>query len=97
MSNTAELAKAQHQLDAINARIEAHALNAEPMKSARAVTAEHRDAGRDAVEQALAERGLPGAAEQGKALLLGLASLARLNRKRIRQEGRVTRLHSAQG
>ena len=85
----AKRAPTQQQLDVINARIDAHALNTAPMKAAREVTAEYRDGGKDAVEKALADRGLPGTAVQGKALVLGLASLARLNRKRIKLENRL--------
>jgi hypothetical protein len=81
----------QQQLDVINGRIDAHALNTAQMKAAREVTAEFRDGGTDAVQKALADRGLPGTAVQGKALVLGLASLARLNRKRVKLENRLDR------
>jgi hypothetical protein len=86
-----ERARTQGQLDGINARIDAHALNAPPMKAAREVATEYRDGGKEAVERELAERSLPGAAVQGKALVLGLASLARLNRKRLKLENRLDR------
>ncbi|WEO76404.1 hypothetical protein BJQ94_13650 [Cryobacterium sp. SO2] len=89
MDETSDRAQTQRQLDTITARIDAHVLNSQRMTDARQVTAEHRDAGKGAVEQALSERGLPGAAEQGRALVFGLASLARLNRKRLRLETRI--------
>jgi hypothetical protein len=87
-----KLARAQSELADINVRIGNHPLNANPMKDARAIVAEHRDAGKDAVEVALAERALPSAAEQGKALVLGVTSLWNLNRKRVRLENRISRL-----
>jgi hypothetical protein len=92
MADTSELAQAQLKLDATNARIAAHRLNSTAMTDARAVVKEHRDEGKDAVVQALSERALPTAAQQGKALVLGLPSLARLNRKRLKLEDLVSRL-----
>jgi len=88
----AELARAQSELADINRRIDNHPLNTSPIKDAREVVAEHRDAGKDAVEVALSERALPSTVEQGKALVLGVASLWRLNRKRVRLENRISRL-----
>lgn len=91
---TLPLAACRKRLEAINARIDQHKLNSPQMKAAREVVAENRDEGRQAVEQALSERGLPTTAEQGRALLLGLTSLARLNRKRVKLENRIAHLET---
>lgn len=92
MAASEKLGKAQRELADITVRIHNHPLNASRMRDAREVVAEHRDAGKDAVEVALAERALPSAAEQGKALVLGVTSLWNLNRKRVRLENRISRL-----
>ena len=92
MDSTARLTQAQTELADITRRIDNHPLNTIPMKDAREVVTENRDAGKDAVEVALSERALPSAVEQGKALVLGVTSLWRLNRKRVRLENRISRL-----
>lgn len=91
-TTAAKVDAARAKLEAVTARISAHPLNAAPMVEAREFAAEYRDSGMDAVNRALLERNLPSTSEQSKALLLGLASLARLNRRRIRLEARVAAL-----
>ena len=95
MDTTRRLAEAREQLRSVQARIAGHALNAPEMRAARAVAAKHRDGDRAAVEDELARRGLPSLGAQSRALALGLTSLARLNRKRIRLERRIAELESA--
>ncbi|MBX0299265.1 hypothetical protein K2F54_04660 [Cryobacterium sp. 1639] len=92
MAASEKLARAQTELADINVRIDNHPLNSNPMMDARAVVAEHRDAGKDAVEVALADQALPSAAEQGKALVRGVTSLWWLNLRRVRLEDRISRL-----
>ncbi|ASD23595.1 hypothetical protein B7495_16925 [Cryobacterium sp. LW097] len=92
MAVSEKLVKAQSELTDINVQIDNHPLNSSALKDAREVVAEHREAGKDAVEVALAERGLPSAAAQGKALVLGVTSMWNLNRKRVGLENRIRRL-----
>ena len=80
----------------INSRIDQHTLNSPGMKAARALVADKKDLDRQAVELALAEHDLPTTAQQGRALILGLTSLARLNRKRIKLEKRIAHLEGHQ-
>lgn len=87
-----KLLAAERRLTAINGRIDRHPLNSAPMKEARDYASEHRSEGRETVDKALAERGLPTTVKQGRALALGLVSLAGLNRKRIKLERQITRL-----
>ena len=94
MDPTAHLTKAKEQLRDVQRRIADHALNAPEMLKARALAAERRDGDRDAVESELARLGLPSISAQSRALVLGLTSLARLNRKRIRLEQRIDKLES---
>lgn len=94
MDTTRGLAEAREQLRSVHRRIADHALNAPEMVAARAVAAVHRDGDRAVVENELSRRGLPSLAAQSRALVLGLTSLARLNRKRIRLEQRIDELES---
>lgn len=95
----AKLQEAERKLAAVNHRIKYHTLNKPAMQEARRVASQyrdqhrdrHQDQGRAAADRALAERGLPSTARQGRAQFLGLASLARLNR-RIKLESRIARL-----
>jgi hypothetical protein len=86
------LAEARNKLDSVNGRINAHVLNTSPMKEAREVVAQHRDDDKSVIQEELRKQGLPTTGEQGRALLFGLTSLARLNRKRIKIEERVSTL-----
>ncbi|HEV7951344.1 MAG TPA: hypothetical protein VGP24_16405 [Glaciihabitans sp.] len=89
------LLKARSQLGAVNARIDNHVLNRSPMREAREVVAQFPDADKEIVERELASQQLPGLAAQGKALLFGLTSLARLNRKRLKLEKRIATLETS--
>lgn len=91
------LTEARSRLSAVNARIDNHALNRPPMKDAREVVAQHPDADKETVERELASQQLPGLAAQGKALFFGLASLARLNRKRLKLEKKIATLEAESG
>ena len=93
-TNTSRLLASKRKLSAINGRINSHALNTSPMKEAREVVTEHRGEGQKEVDHALSERGLPSTATQGRALISGLVSLARLNRKRRKLEHRIARLEA---
>jgi hypothetical protein len=93
-SNAHKLLAAEGLLAVANRRIEQHPLNSGPLKEARDYVSEHRSEGREAVDQALSERGLPTTAMQGRAMLRGLTSLARLNRKRIKLERRIAHLRA---
>ena len=95
MDTTSELAKARNRLRDVQRRIADHPLNAPEMLEARALAAEDRDGDREAVGSELARRGLPSIGAQSRALVLGLTSLARLNRKRIRLEQRIEELETA--
>ena len=65
---------------------QAHPLNSEQSRRARALTREMSGEGRDAVTAALREQGLPAIGTQMRMMLFGLTSLARLNSRRARLE-----------
>jgi hypothetical protein len=95
VETTSRLAKVKKQLREVQEQIADHPLNAPDMLAARAVVKEHRAVERDAIETELARRDLPRLSAQSRALFLGLTSLARLNRKRIRLEQRARDLESS--
>lgn len=96
-STNGTLGDARSRLSAVNARIDNHALNRSPLKKAREVVAKFPDADKAVVERELASRQLPGLAAQGRALLFGLASLARLNRRRLKLENKIAKLEASGG
>ena len=95
MADTSRLEKARDELRAVRERIDQHPLNAAEFLEARSVIAEHQESEREAVVAELERRSLPSLGAQNRALVLGLTSLARLNRKRIRLEERIAKLESA--
>lgn len=88
------LAQCKQRLAAVNKKIDRHVLNSPRMMAAREVLADHRDEGKPVIAGMLSDRGLPTPAQQGRALLFGLTSLARLNRKRIKLETRIAHLEA---
>ena len=95
MTDSNRLAKARNELRAVRERTDQHPLNAPEFLEARSVVAEHQDGEREVAEAELARRNLPSLGAQSRALVLGLTSLARLNRKQIRLEERIAKLESA--
>ncbi|AWB85617.1 hypothetical protein C3E77_02580 [Mycetocola zhujimingii] len=95
MSDTGRLAKARDELRRVRERIDQHPLNDPAFLEARSVIAEHQESEREVVAAELARRNLPSLGSQSRALVLGLTSLARLNRKRIRLEEQIAKLESA--
>ena len=83
------LAAARERLVDVNQWIAAHPLNSTDFRRARALVGTMPEADRTEIESALRDRGLPSLGKQTKMLALGVTSLARLNRKRIRLEKRV--------
>lgn len=90
----ATLPEARVRLAVVRARIARHPLNAPALVAARELLAEHRDLGKEELTRLLAERGLPGPAVQGRYLLRGLPSLARLHRERLRLEASLAELEA---
>jgi hypothetical protein len=82
----------RRRLDTVNAQIAAHPLRSDQFVLARAVVARTQSAGDEAVKSALREQALPAPRVQMRMMALGLASLARLNRRRIRLERQVAQL-----
>jgi len=87
----------RERLERINSRIAAHPLNSEQFLRARAVVSQAGDAERSEVDATLREQGLPGLGAQTKMMMVGLASLARLNRKRIRLEEKLSAIGGPAG
>lgn len=77
---------ARERLDRVNARIAAHPLSSDEFRRAREVVAGTPSQEREQVEAALRAENLPSLRTQTRMMFLGLASLARLNRKRIALE-----------
>ncbi|MCC9176817.1 MULTISPECIES: hypothetical protein [unclassified Arthrobacter] len=91
-NENAQRASLQRQLDSMNRRIQDHPLNSEKFTRARALVKESSVEDRVEVSATLREQGLPGVGAQMRMLALGLASLARLNRKRLRLENMLSEL-----
>ena len=91
------IAAARARLEQVNAKIAAHPLSSVRFVRAREVVSAAGDAERDAVEASLRAQELPSLAEQGRMLALGLVSLARLNRKRLRLEKKLSMLTGEAG
>ena len=89
--NHEKLATLQARLAEVNARIAAHPLNSAEFARAREVGAAKTDEDAAAVNAELAAQGLPTLGRQARMMALGLTSLARLNRKRIRLEESIAR------
>ena len=82
-------AAVRRQLDKVQRRLAEHPLNSDEFTRARALIKEMPDADRTSVEAALQAQGLPGFGRQTRLLLVGLPSLARLNRRRLRLEAKL--------
>lgn len=88
------LAQCRQKLTAVNKKIDLHVLNSPRMKAAQGVLAKHLDQENEVIAGVLSDRGLPTPSQQGRALLFGLTSLARLNRRRIKLETRIAHLEA---
>lgn len=90
VDENAQRASVQRQLDQVNRRLLDHPLNSEKFTRARALMKESSAEDQDEIRAALQKRGLPGVGTQMRMMALGLPSLARLNRQRLRLENRLS-------
>ena len=81
--------KAQARLHHVRARIAAHPLMDPRMQEARRIVKESRVEDRRLVTTELRERNLPTMRQQVMTMIVGLPSLARLNRERIKLEDKL--------
>jgi len=82
----------RQNLLAVDAAIAAHPLASEPVTRAHAVIDEFRPAGKEAVAQELADRGLPGLVTLGTITVRESLNWGRLHRDRKKLMKRIDRL-----
>ncbi len=86
-----DLATLRAELADVRALLAAHPLASHRVRAAHEVIEDNRSRGVAEVDEALADRALPGVAELGRAQVVGLWSWWRLHRRRRKLEHRLER------